>query len=50
MLSIVTTYAEGGSAYVVPSAAAKAGGNPNFGLNMPLMCSAFDTSAWLNAA
>jgi RNAse (barnase) inhibitor barstar len=32
------------------SAAAKAGGNPNFGLNMPLMCSAFDTSAWLNAA
>ena len=32
------------------SAASKAGGNPNFGLNMPLMCSAFDTSAWLNAA
>lgn len=32
------------------SAANKAGGNPNFGLNMPLMCSAFDTSAWLSAA
>lgn len=32
------------------SAAGKAGGNPNFGLNMPLMCSAFDTAAWLNAA
>ncbi|MBH9551742.1 barstar family protein [Inhella sp. 4Y17] len=32
------------------SAANKAGGNPNFGLNLPLMCSAFDTSAWLNAA
>ncbi|MCE4553864.1 hypothetical protein [Pelomonas cellulosilytica] len=25
-------------------------GNPNFGMNMPMMCSAFDTSMWLNAA
>jgi len=25
-------------------------GNPNFGVNMPMMCSAFDTSMWLNAA
>ncbi|MCC7151661.1 MAG: hypothetical protein IT501_06630 [Rubrivivax sp.] len=28
----------------------KTGANPNFGMNMPLMCSAFDTSMWLNAA
>lgn len=28
----------------------KNGFNPNFGMNMPLMCSAFDTSMWLNAA
>ena len=31
-------------------ASAKAGTNPNFGMNMPMMCSAFDTAAWLNAA
>jgi hypothetical protein len=30
--------------------AAKNGVNPNFGMNMPMMCSAFDTAAWLNAA
>jgi hypothetical protein len=24
--------------------------NPNFGMNMPMMCSAFDTSMWLSAA
>lgn len=29
---------------------AKSGSNPNFGMNMPLMSSAFDTAAWLNAA
>lgn len=29
---------------------AKGGFNPNFGMNMPLMSSAFDTAAWLNAA
>jgi len=28
----------------------KSGINPNFGMNMPLMSSAFDTSMWLNAA
>jgi hypothetical protein len=27
-----------------------AGGNPNFGMNMPMMSSAFDTAMWLNAA
>lgn len=31
-------------------AVTKSGGNPNFGMNMPLMSSAFDTAAWLNAA
>ena len=33
-----------------PKAAAKNGSNPNFGMNMPMMSSAFDTSIWLNAA
>jgi hypothetical protein len=28
----------------------KNGTNPNFGMNMPMMSSAFDTSAWLDAA
>jgi len=28
----------------------KNGTNPNFGMNMPKMSSAFDTAAWLNAA
>jgi hypothetical protein len=28
----------------------KNGTNPNFGMNMPMMCSAFDTAAWLRAA
>ena len=28
----------------------KSGTNPNFGMNMPLMSSAFDTRAWLSAA
>jgi hypothetical protein len=31
-------------------AASKNGTNPNFGMNMPMMSSAFDTAAWLNAA
>jgi hypothetical protein len=30
--------------------ASKQHGNPNFGMNMPMMSSAFDTSMWLNAA
>ncbi|MEP7282231.1 MAG: hypothetical protein ABI696_09650, partial [Rubrivivax sp.] len=28
----------------------KNGINPNFGMNMPMMSSAFDTAMWLNAA
>lgn len=28
----------------------KNGVNPNFGMNMPMMSSAFDTAAWQNAA
>jgi len=28
----------------------KSGINPNFGMNMPMMSSAFDTAMWLNAA
>ena len=31
-------------------AAPKNGINTNFGMNMPMMSSAFDTAAWLNAA
>ncbi|MBI3369346.1 MAG: barstar family protein [Burkholderiales bacterium] len=31
-------------------AVAKNGTNPNFGMNMPMMSSAFDTAMWLNAA
>ena len=34
------------AAKVVP----KNGTNPNFGMNMPMMTSAFDTAAWLRAA
>ena len=33
-----------------PKAAPKNGANPNFGMNMPMMSSAFDTAMWLNAA
>jgi hypothetical protein len=28
----------------------KSGTNPNFGMNMPKMVSAFDTAVWLEAA
>ncbi len=31
-------------------ASTKAGANPNFGVNMPMMCSAFDTAMWRDAA
>jgi hypothetical protein len=31
-------------------AGAKAAANASFGMNMPLMSSAFDTAMWLNAA
>jgi hypothetical protein len=33
-----------------PKNSAKTNGNPNFGMNMPMMSSAFDTSMWLDAA
>ncbi len=33
-----------------PKAAPKNGTNPNFGMNMPMMSSAFDTGMWLSAA
>jgi hypothetical protein len=48
--------AETAQADVVPAkapakvAVSKNGFNPNFGVNMPKMISAFDTAAWLNAA
>ena len=32
------------------AAAAAAAANASFGMNMPLMSSAFDTAMWLNAA
>jgi hypothetical protein len=32
------------------SKAGKSGANAGFGMNMPLMSSAFDTAMWLNAA
>ena len=41
-------YGEQGVAVKV--AVPKNGTNPNFGMNMPMMCSAFDTSMWLSAA
>jgi hypothetical protein len=31
-------------------AAAKSAANSSFGMNMPMMSSAFDTAMWLNAA
>jgi RNAse (barnase) inhibitor barstar len=33
-----------------PKATSKNGTNPNFGMNMPMMSSAFDTAMWLSAA
>ncbi|MBI3153845.1 MAG: barstar family protein [Burkholderiales bacterium] len=33
-----------------PRVVPKNGVNPNFGMNMPMMSSAFDTAMWLNAA
>ena len=32
------------------ASASKNGVNPNFGMNMPMMSSAFDTAMWRNAA
>ena len=34
----------------LPKVVVPKGTNPNFGMNMPMMSSAFDTAAWLNAA
>jgi len=49
-----TTPAAAGTAPAAKPAAAKVvpknGTNPNFGMNMPMMSSAFDTAAWLSAA
>ena len=41
-----------GAASKPPAKAAvpKSGVNPNFGMNMPMMVSAFDTAVWLKAA
>jgi hypothetical protein len=39
-----------GSAAKSKSAKAAAAANASFGMNMPLMSSAFDTAMWLNAA
>ena len=33
-----------------PKSTSKAAANASFGMNMPLMSSAFDTAMWLNAA
>jgi hypothetical protein len=33
-----------------PAKAAKNAANSSFGMNLPLMSSAFDTARWLNAA
>jgi hypothetical protein len=33
-----------------PKPASKTAANASFGMNMPLMSSAFDTAMWLNAA
>jgi IMP dehydrogenase/GMP reductase len=46
----VTTGSSSPTKPAVKVAVPKTGINPNFGMNMPLMSSAFDTAAWLNAA
>ncbi len=54
-----TTAGASNSSTSIPSPAAKppakvavpkSGVNPNFGMNMPMMVSAFDTAVWLKAA
>ncbi len=45
------TSQEAGTSKAKNAAAAKAAAaNASFGMNMPLMSSAFDTAMWLNAA
>jgi hypothetical protein len=41
---------EAGSKSKSAAAAKAAAANASFGMNMPLMSSAFDTAMWLNAA
>jgi len=46
-----STSQEAGTSKAKSAAAAKAAAaNASFGMNMPLMSSAFDTAMWLNAA
>jgi hypothetical protein len=45
-----TNGAEGSGSKAKGSKAAAAAANSSFGMNMPLMSSAFDTAMWLNAA
>jgi hypothetical protein len=46
----VAPTSEAGAPKKLSKAAAAASANANFGMNMPLMSSAFDTAMWLNAA
>ena len=50
VLGVVSESASAAPAAEAPKAAPKNGTNPNFGMNMPMMSSAFDTAMWLNAA
>ncbi|MCW5633440.1 MAG: hypothetical protein KIT17_08900 [Rubrivivax sp.] len=47
-----STQGSGGTASrpAAKAAVPKSGVNPNFGMNMPMMVSAFDTAVWLKAA
>ena len=45
-----TSQEAGGSKAKNAAAAKEAAANASFGMNMPLMSSAFDTAMWLNAA
>lgn len=47
---VAPTSNEGSSKSKSSKAAAAAAANSSFGMNMPLMSSAFDTAMWLNAA
>jgi hypothetical protein len=46
----VAPTSEAGASKSKASKAAAAAANSTFGMNMPLMSSAFDTAMWLNAA
>ena len=46
----VAPTSEAGAGKSKASKAAAAAANSTFGMNMPLMSSAFDTAMWLNAA